>query len=76
MSPARCISIDLGGTQIRVALLEGTRIIRRASAKTAVTGGPSAVVSQFETLIDHVCDGKDPKSTAGIAISSAGAARL
>lgn len=72
MSPARCISIDLGGTQVRVALLEGTRIIRRASAKTAITGGPSAVVSQFETLIDQVCEGKDPKSNAGIAISSAG----
>lgn len=72
MSPARCISIDLGGTQVRVALLEGPRIIRRASAETAVTGGPPAILSQFETLIDQVCDGTDPKSTAGIAISSAG----
>lgn len=72
MSQAQCISIDLGGTQVRVALLEGTRIVRRASAKTAVAGGPSAVLSQFETLIDQVCDGKDPKFTAGIALSSAG----
>jgi glucokinase len=72
MAPARCISIDLGGTQVRVALLAGTRIIRRASAKTAVAGGPSAVLSQFEKLIAEVCDGDDPKSTSGIAISSAG----
>ncbi len=72
MSPAQYISIDLGGTQVRIALLEGTRILRRASAKTAVDGDPFAVLSQFETLIDQVCEGKDPKSTAGIAISSAG----
>jgi glucokinase len=72
MPAPRCIAIDLGGTQVRVALLEGTRIIRRASAKTAITGGPLAVLSQFETLIDQVCDGKDPKSNTGIAICSAG----
>jgi glucokinase len=72
MPAARCIAVDLGGTQVRVALLEGTRIIRRASAKTAITGGPSAVLAQFETLIDEVCDAKDPKLSAGIAISSAG----
>ncbi|MEK6216935.1 MAG: ROK family protein, partial [Boseongicola sp.] len=72
MSLAHSISIDLGGTQVRVALLEGTRILRRASAQTAVEGDPFAVLSQFEALIDQVCDGKDPKTTAGIAISSAG----
>lgn len=72
MTPARCISIDLGGTQVRVALLEGTQIIRRASAKTAVTGGPLAVLAQIDALIAQVCDGMDPKSTAGIAVASAG----
>ena len=69
---ARCISIDLGGTQVRVALLEGTQIIRRASAMTALKGGPSSVLAQIDALIAEVCDGTDPKSTAGIAIASAG----
>lgn len=72
VAPARCISIDLGGTQVRVALLEGPRILRRAATRTAVAAGPMAILDQIETLIGKVCDGTDAKSTAGIAVSSAG----
>ena len=62
----------MGGTQIRVALLEDIRIIRRASAKTAIGGGPAAVLAQIDALIAQVCEGTDPTSLAGIAIASAG----
>lgn len=69
---ARCIAIDLGGTQVRAALLEGTKIIRRASRATDVDGGVSAILAQFDTLIAEVCEGVEPNTTVGIAISSAG----
>jgi len=69
---ARSIAIDLGGTLVRVALLEGKRIIRRASAMTAAKGGPAAVLAQFDALIAEVSEGTDATATAGIAIASAG----
>lgn len=72
MSPAHAIAIDLGGTQVRVAMLEGCRILQRASAPTDVTGGPHAVLDQFESLIGQVRGGVELSSLAGIGLASAG----
>ena len=53
-------------------MLEGVRIVRRASRRTAIDGGPAAVLYQIEALIEQVCEGLDVRSFAGIAIASAG----
>ena len=62
----------MGGTQVRVALMEGLKIIRRVSAKTLLKGGSEAGLAQLDGLIARVCEGTTPKNTVGIAIASAG----
>jgi glucokinase len=45
------IAIDLGGTQLRAALVDASgAIIARASAATDVFGGPPAIVAQMQQL--------------------------
>ena len=68
---ALCIAIDLGGTQVRAALLNGTRIIRRRTEATA-QGGPDSTLAQFDRLIAQVREGTDLNMICGIAVASAG----
>ncbi len=72
MSSARVIAIDLGGTQVRVALVEGHQIQSRAALKTDISGGPAAILDQIVALIDHVGEGQDKNSIVGVGLSSAG----
>jgi glucokinase len=70
----RCaIGIDLGGTQVRAALIDadGT-IVARASERTRANDGAAAVVDQIVRLAIHVSDGLRPAELAGAGVSSPG----
>lgn len=66
------IAVDLGGTQVRAALVEAGRIVSRTALPTDVAGGPTAILHQIETMVDHVSDGTDRSRIAGLGLSSAG----
>ena len=48
------LGFDLGGTQVRAALVRGGQVIKRAAQRTDVGGGPEAVLEQFRQLADEV----------------------
>lgn len=60
------LGFDLGGTQVRAALVEGGQVLRRAALRTDVTGGPEAVMEQFLRLGESVADKAAPVAV-GIA---------
>ncbi len=67
-----CLGFDLGGTQLRAALVEDGRIIRRAATATDVPGGPEAVMRQIQRLTDEVCQGDEKSQLTGAGIASPG----
>ena len=72
MPPGMAIAIDLGGTRLRVALVEGDRLLDRVSLPTDVAGGPEAVLGQIDRLIARLCTGRDRSGIAGIGMCCAG----
>ncbi|NKB51798.1 MAG: ROK family protein [Rhizobiaceae bacterium] len=72
MSPAQAIAIDLGGTQVKAALVEGNQIQNRAAVQTDLSGDPNAILDQIGSLIDRVSDGRNKNAIVGIGFSSAG----
>lgn len=62
------IGIDLGGTQLRVALVDAAgTVVRRAATRTDVPGGPLSVVKQMVALVTEVTTGCGaPIRAAGI----------
>ncbi|MGN8114848.1 ROK family protein [Labrys sp. 22185] len=69
----RAIGIDLGGTQVRAALVDDTgTVLRRAATRTDVAGGPAAVMAQFRNLIEEVTDDKSLDSLSGIGVCAPG----
>ena len=57
MADDSVIAIDIGGTQLRVALFAGGALQDRAALPTDVEGGPSGVMDQIDRLIDRLCPG-------------------
>ncbi|MDW6024372.1 ROK family protein [Mesorhizobium sp. BAC0120] len=72
MSQKLAIGIDLGGTQLRVALVDGGAVVRRAAARTDVEGGPGGVLHQVEKLITEICAEEERKTLLGVGISCPG----
>src|ERR1017187_9500558 len=66
------IGIDLGGTQVRAALVDGGKVLRRAAARTDVHGGPLAVLGQFRKLISEICPEDNWQRLVGVGISAPG----
>lgn len=67
------VGIDLGGTQLRAALVDGSGALRsRAAAPTDTAGGPRAVLRQMQALFGEVTRGIDAASIAGVGVSSPG----
>ena len=66
------IALDLGGTQVRAALVRNGAVLRKATAKTDVAGGPAAVMAQFAALVAEICGETVAADIAGVGISSAG----
>ncbi len=49
------LGIDLGGTQLRVALIDGAgQIFNRVSAATDVAGGPTGIIAQILKLAEEL----------------------
>lgn len=59
MAAPLTLGFDLGGTQLRAALVQGGQVLQRAALPTDVTGGPEAVLRQFQALADQVSAGAD-----------------
>ena len=72
MSAAAVIAVDIGGTQVRVALFRDDRLQQRAALPTDVTGGPSGVMDQIDALIEQMVAKDDRKTITGIGLSLAG----
>lgn len=64
------IGIDLGGTELRAAMMDETaQVLRHARVPTAAEAGPAAIVEQMARLVDEVSSGLTP---VGIGIGSPG----
>ena len=72
MSSSCSLAIDLGGTQVRLALVAEGKIIHRAAELTDVLGGPEAVLNQFRSLYDLVCSRRSNPRISGVGISIPG----
>lgn len=69
-TPGNVIGIDLGGTQLRAALVDPMgQVLRLERVATDRAGGPAAVVAQIEALVAAVRD----QGTRGIGIGIPGA---
>ena len=66
------LGIDLGGTQVRAAIVDREgQILRRAARLTDVAGGPLAIVAQMLTLATEVM-GEDRSRVKAAGVSSPG----
>ena len=72
MTGGRIIAIDIGGTQLRLALFENNAILAREAVPTDVTGGPSGVMDQIDMLVDRLCPAGARAEIRGIGLSLAG----
>ena len=55
MSKDLTLGIDLGGTQLRAAVIDRNgELLRRAAVATDVAGGPHAIVAQMQKLAAEV----------------------
>lgn len=72
MSSRLAIGIDLGGTQVRAALVEDGRLLKRAAMPTDVAGGPQAVMQQFFELITQVCPREQWQNVAAVGVCAPG----
>lgn len=71
MTSALAIGIDLGGTQVRAGLIDGTgKVLSRAAALTDVAGGPERVLAQIKRLVAEVSQGL--MGVVGVGISAPG----
>ncbi|MFB2552499.1 ROK family protein [Ensifer soli] len=60
------IALDLGGTQVRAALVRDGRVLARAAARTDL-GGPEAVMRQFRALVAGIAPaGTPPPGAVGM----------
>jgi glucokinase len=66
VAEGRAIGIDLGGTQVRAALVEGGTLLTRAAEPTDVAGGPEAVLRQIAGLIERVSPEGQPVQAIGV----------
>ncbi len=72
-SPRLAIGVDVGGTQVRAALVDSAGLVhRRGAVRTDTKGGPSAVVAQIAQLVAEVAGGLDLKTLAGVGVCAPG----
>lgn len=68
------IGVDLGGTQLRVALLQGAKLLSRTSVPTGKEPTPDCIIPRIYSAIQQALDEADKKleQVAGIGIGVAG----
>jgi glucokinase len=65
--------IDLGGTQLRAAVVDcDGAMLSRAAIATDVAGGPRQVVEQIKQLCAQVCSAEQRPHIAGVGVSAPG----
>ena len=73
MSQPLAIGIDIGGTQLRVALVDGAGSIRKRTAvRTEAGAGPAAVIAQIAGLVAEVVGEIDRSALLGAGVSCPG----
>ena len=73
MKPQFVIAVDLGGTQVRVALVnKAGEILERESVLTKAQEGPEVVVSQIGQLVHSIKAKASGKEILGVGVSSPG----
>jgi glucokinase len=67
------LGIDLGGTQIRAAIVDRSgMILKRASEATRADAGPEIVIAQIVALASSVCEGFGRQAIGGAGFSAPG----
>lgn len=67
------IAVDLGGTQLRAALIDSAgQILERDHVPTDAMGGPEAVIAQIERLVKAIAVKAGAKTIQGVGVSSPG----
>lgn len=66
------IAIDLGGTQVRVALFSDGEILKRSALPSDGASGPTGILHQIETLVEKVTEGIKRSDILGVGLSTAG----
>ncbi|MBO9197510.1 ROK family protein [Rhizobium sp. 16-449-1b] len=67
------VGIDLGGTQVRAALVdEGGNILARAEERTDAMAGPDRVLGQIQELAERLLAGADKALVVGVGVSAPG----
>jgi glucokinase len=67
------IAVDLGGTQLRAALIDSNaNILLREEVKTEAQAGPEIVMGQIETLVTAIAKQSTGHEIIGVGISSPG----
>ena len=77
-TPEYAVGVDLGGTNIKVALVErGAGIVRQASLKTEADRGPDHVLDRIATGVARVVRGFEAEGQVdGIGIGAPGVVSL
>lgn len=67
------IAVDLGGTQVRAAIVDSEGVIlERDQVLTKATGGPEIVVQQIDHLVKGIAAKTGGKEILGVGVSSPG----
>ena len=70
---AYAIAVDLGGTQLRAALVDSAgRILERADVLTDATAGPEIIIEQIDRLVKSIAAKAGDKAIRGVGVSSPG----
>ena len=68
-----CIGIDLGGTNIKGALVsEQGEILREHAVETRVDLGPEAIAARTGQVIAQLCEGTDESAIGGVGVGCPG----
>jgi glucokinase len=71
MAAPFALGFDLGGTQVRAALVQDGKVVRRATLPTNVSGGAEKVMEQFRQLANEVT-GAMPVEISAVGIAAPG----
>src|SRR5438270_10243008 len=68
------VGVDLGGTQLRVAVLRGAKLLSRVSLPTGANPTPDCIIPCIYQAIDQVLDkaGAELDQISGVGIGVAG----
>jgi glucokinase len=67
------IALDLGGTQVRAAIVDASgSVSNRVAVKTRTYDGPNVIIKQMADAAREASKSIDQKSIVGIGVSSPG----